>query len=103
MDDKPIPKYEIREKTPEEELETIPEKKLLKKIKKERIKLYKEKSEWEKVINQIEAYKDNIEDLERKRKDREFEVKNLLEQRDNLRNELKVAINEIIKIFQTNQ
>ena len=33
MKDKPIPKYQIREKTPEEHLDTIPSAKLLKKIK----------------------------------------------------------------------
>ena len=38
MTDEPIPKYQIREKTPDEEIENISDKKLLKKIKKERIK-----------------------------------------------------------------
>ncbi|GAH36748.1 unnamed protein product [marine sediment metagenome] len=37
MNDKPIPKYQIREKTPNEELDSISDKKLLKKIKKEKI------------------------------------------------------------------
>ena len=68
MKDKPIPKYQIREKTPEEQLEKIPDAKLLKKIKEERIKLNREKTEWERVINKIDGYKDNIEDLEKKRK-----------------------------------
>ena len=34
MNDKPIPKYQIREKTPDEELDTIPEKKITEKNKK---------------------------------------------------------------------
>ena len=32
MNDKPIPKYQIREKTPDEDVDIIPDKKLLKKI-----------------------------------------------------------------------
>ena len=39
MKDKPIPKHQIREKTPKEELDTSSDAKLLKKIKEERIKL----------------------------------------------------------------
>ena len=70
MNDKPIPKYQIREKTPDEELESISDKKLLKKIRKERIALDKEKSECERIVNQIENYDDDIKDLEKKRKDK---------------------------------
>ena len=55
MNNKPIPKHQIREKTPGEELDSISDKKLSKKLKKERIKLYKEKSQWEKVIKQIDT------------------------------------------------
>ena len=68
MTDKPIPKYQIREKTPEEQLDGVPNAKLLKKIKEERIKLNKEKTEWERILNKIESYQDNIQDLEKKKK-----------------------------------
>ena len=70
MKDNKIPKYQIRDKTPEEELEMIPDAKLLKQIKEERIKLKKEKIEWEKLIEKIEGYNDNIKDLEKKRKEK---------------------------------
>jgi hypothetical protein len=56
MKDKSIPKYQIREKTPEEQLEPIPNAKLLKKIKEERIKLNREKDDWERVISKFEGY-----------------------------------------------
>ena len=56
MNDKPIPKYQIREKTPEEQLDVIPDAKLLKKIREETAKLNKEKNEWEQVIKKIEGY-----------------------------------------------
>ena len=72
MKDKPIPKYEIREKTPEEQLDSIPNAKLLKKIKEERIKLNREKTEWERILNKIEIYHDNIQDLEKKEKKKNF-------------------------------
>ena len=53
MNDKPIPKHQIREKTPDDEGGIIDDKKLLKKIKKERVKLSKEKGEWENRESQI--------------------------------------------------
>jgi len=97
MNDKPIPKYQIREKTPDDEGDIIADKKLLKKIKKERIKLIKEKSEWENHFNQIENYRENIEDLEKKRKSEEIELKNLSEKRDIIQNNLKKGKNDIVK------
>ena len=66
MNDKSIPKHQIREKTPDDEGEIIADKKLLKKIKKERILLNKEKSEWENRVAQIENYRENIRDRREK-------------------------------------
>ncbi len=57
MNDKPIPKHQIREKTPDDDGDIITDRKLLKKLKKERIKLEKEKNEWAKYANQIENYR----------------------------------------------
>ncbi|MFX0077564.1 MAG: hypothetical protein ACFE96_19130, partial [Candidatus Hermodarchaeota archaeon] len=95
MKDKPIPKYQIREKTPEEESDASPSAKLLKKIKEERIKLNREKNEWERVINKINDYKVNIEDLERKRKQKELQVRKLQDQEEKLKNELNKMRTEI--------
>ncbi|GAG62270.1 unnamed protein product [marine sediment metagenome] len=67
MNDKPIPKYQIREKTPEEQLDEISDAKLLKKIKEERIKLNKEKIEWENVINKVKGYKGKLSICNRKK------------------------------------
>jgi len=63
MNDKPIPKHQIREKKPENEIDIVSDKKLIKKLKKERLALDKEKSEWEKLINQIENYNDSLKDV----------------------------------------
>ncbi len=95
MTDNNIPKFQIREKTPEESGDSVPDSKLLKKIKEERIKLHKEISEWERVIKQLEGYKENIKDLERKRKEKEVEVKNLLDHREKLKQEINVMKNLI--------
>ena len=67
MNDKPIPKYQIRKKTPNDEVDITSDKKLTKKLKKERIKLDREKVEWEKTIKKFENYNENIEDLEKKK------------------------------------
>ncbi len=102
MKDKPIPKFQIREKTPEEQLDTIPSAKLLKKIKEERIKLNREKNEWERVISKVEGYQDNIQDLEKKRKEKELQVRDLQNKHeklktklDNMRNEIKESKNNL--------
>ncbi len=60
MNDESIPKHQIREKTPDDEGGIFDDKKLLKKIKKERIKLIKENDEWENIFSQIENYIENI-------------------------------------------
>ncbi len=95
MKDKPIPKYQIREKTPEEQLDTIPSAKLLKKIKEERIKLNREKDDWERVISKFEGYHENIQDLEKKRKEKELQVRDLQNQHEKLKNKLGNMRNEI--------
>ncbi|MEJ2296741.1 MAG: hypothetical protein P8Y23_18500, partial [Candidatus Lokiarchaeota archaeon] len=81
MDDKSIPKYQIREKTPQNEIDTISNQKLLKKIKDEQTKLIKERIEWEKVLKKVEDYGDDIDNLEKKRKEKEYEVRKLIKER----------------------
>ena len=88
MDEKPIPKHQIREKLPKEELDEVFDSELLNKIRKERFKLSKEKEEWEKIVNKLKEYDDNIEELEKKRKKKEIELRNLVDQNEKLKNEI---------------
>ncbi|KKK72851.1 hypothetical protein LCGC14_2899750 [marine sediment metagenome] len=96
MNDDTPPKYQIHEKTPNEELDQVPNKKLLKKIKAERAKLEREKTEWAKVVNSIEGYKETIRDLEKKRKFKEFEIRDFLNQRERLTKELNGMKKEVV-------
>jgi DNA replicative helicase MCM subunit Mcm2 (Cdc46/Mcm family) len=89
MREKKPSKYTIREKTPLEDQDARPSKKLLKKLKKERKKLKKERKKWEKVIKRIQKYNTTIEDLEDKRKSIEKDIRDLLKEKKKAKERIK--------------
>ena len=86
MSDGTPPKHQVDDNIPKKQIQASPE--LLKRIQEERQKLLEERKKYQKYISRLENYEAAIAELESKRKERENEVKNLVDKRQTLMNEL---------------